>query len=119
MPYYYESCIIKDSIISDLQKYQISIENLKNTKYVGGDKGRHARYWKMLFKDEPFPPKQEKCVCNHIIKENCYIMFEDKILVVGNQCIKKFTPNYNRTCEICGATHKSRKINRCKNCKRI
>ena len=119
MCYYDETCIISESIIEDLRKYQISVQNLYKTKYIGGDKGRHARYWKMLYNDESFPPKQQKCICGHIIKENCYILYEDKILVVGNKCIKKFTPNYNRTCEICGETHKSRKVNRCKNCKRI
>jgi len=119
MCYYDETCIVGINIILELEKHQLTLSSLAKTKYCGGDTGRHKRYWKILFGDDPLPPKQDRCICGHNIVENCYIEYEGKILVVGNQCIKKFTPNPNRTCELCGDTHKARKNNRCKNCKNV
>ena len=64
-----------------------------------------------------FPEHQERCVCGHKIKENCYITKDDSLLVLGNCCIKKFLPNSGRTCENCDKPHRNRKVNRCNSCR--
>ena len=94
-------------------------DEIKYWKYCGGNKGSHLNYYMLCFNGLPTPKKEEYCVCNHLIEENCYITDKDKkkILVIGNCCIKKFIYKCSRTCEICGETHKNRKINRCNDCK--
>ena len=63
----------------------------------------------------------DKCICQHSIKENCYITNKDNtcILVLGNCCIKHFLPEgkSRRTCEDCGNIHRNRVVNRCNNCR--
>jgi len=96
----------------------------KNYKYYGGSEGRHGNYFKLLTKytDEKAPPYTYYCVCGHDIKENCFVKdtITGNILVIGNCCIKKFMLiNNGRTCELCGATHKNRTHNLCKDCNLI
>jgi hypothetical protein len=94
--------------------------DLHRFQYAGGRNGRHANYWKLMFGDKPFPERQIKCVCGHLITENCYIMDETgKIYVVGNKCIKRYLlkEKSGRTCEKCKAPHKNRTVNLCKKCR--
>ena len=95
---------------------------LGGLKYAGGNYGSHAKYWKLLFGDRPFPPHQSRCACGHDITENCYIMDETgKLYVVGNHCIKRYLPKANagRTCEICKAPHRNIKNNLCVKCRLV
>lgn len=95
----------------------------KNYKYCGGDKCPHYNYFKLCFsKTTKLPNHKIQCVCGHDIKENCYITENNdynKIVVIGNCCIKKFIENKNRTCENCGKTHKNRTVNLCNDCKSL
>jgi len=107
---------ISDKFKKGLIEYGLSFEEIKEWKYCGGNKGRHANYFKIAVPNEQFPPKENKCVCGHDIIENCYITKDNEILVLGNCCIKRFIPKSGRTCEICGNSHRNRKHNICNNC---
>jgi uracil-DNA glycosylase len=102
-----------------LKKYDISLDNLKeNWKYCGGEKGRHLNYYNLCCKGEDIPEHEERCICGHRIKENCYITDGDYILTLGNCCVKRFLPNSSRTCERCGKAHRNRKDNLCLCCRK-
>lgn len=104
-----------------LAKHGLSIEDMENYKYCGGDTDRHFNYWKLVNKNNEFatPPHKTECICGHAIEENCYIMHktEKTILILGNCCIEKFVPDSGRTCEECGDPHQNRKVNRCNVCR--
>lgn len=100
------------------EKYNLNYEDVKyNYRYCGGNKDRHYNYWKLVNKDKKLPKHESNCVCNHHIEENCYITNGDDILVLGNCCIKAFVIKCNRTCEICGDTHRNRTDNKCNLCR--
>jgi len=92
-------------------------KDLSLWRYAGGNKGRHFNYFKMLYPKELLPEKSNECVCNQSIIENCYISYQDEIIIVGNCCIKRFIPQSTRTCELCNQPHITRTQNRCKDCK--
>ena len=97
-----------------LARFDLTMEDMNNWKYCGGNRGRHLNYWKMTCNDgEELPEHTNECICSHRIQENCYISDGDEILILGNCCIKKFIPNSSRTCEICSEPHKNRSVNRC------
>lgn len=111
-----------ERFINGLKKYDLTPNEIikGDWKYCGGDKkGRHLNYFNMVCPDDEIPEKQSHCVCGHKIKENCYITNGDEILILGNECIKRFLRDgkSGRTCEVCGASHRNRKRNRCNNCK--
>lgn len=96
--------------------------NPENYCYAGGRSytTSHYNYWKTQgYTDEQMPKQEQKCLCGHEIKENCFIRHKptDKIVVVGNCCIKRYIPASGRTCEVCGKGHKNKKDNRCKPCR--
>lgn len=103
-----------------LKKYGITLETLReNWKYAGGESGRHLNYYKIACKDEDIPEHEDRCICGHRIKENCYITDGNYILTLGNCCIKRFLPNAcSRTCERCGKAHRNRKDNKCVSCRK-
>ena len=70
-----------------------------------------------FYKGDTFPATTNKCICEHKIIGNCYITNGERLLVLGNCCIKKFVPDSGRTCDKCGNKHKNRKINRCNTCR--
>ncbi len=101
--------------------YGMNVSELKNWKYAGGNQGRHKNYFKLYFGDDILPEYASQCVCGKDIKENCYIHNEetDEILIIGNECIKKFMPkeSIGRRCMVCNAPHKNRKNNKCDECR--
>lgn len=105
--------------LEGLKKYNLTYDDIIKSgwKYCGGDTGRHYNYYKICRKDADLPGHKDNCVCGHYIEENCYITNGERILVLGNCCIKKFVPKHSRTCEECGVTHRNRKVNRCNACK--
>lgn len=108
--------------INGLKEYDIDIEDVKNNfKYCGGRNGeaRHKNYWLLSCPNDDLPELVNKCVCNQDIVENCYITDGERILILGNCCIKRFCDTCNRTCESCGETHRNSKQNRCNKCKII
>ena len=103
-----------------LKRYNISPEDLKeNWKYCGGDRGRHLNYYKVVCPGEGPPENEERCICGHRIKENCYITDGHFILTLGNCCVRRFLAKTTRSCEECGCPHRNRKDNRCKKCRRV
>ena len=77
-----------------LKRYNITTEEIRdNWKYCGGDKGRHLNYYQIVCPDEEPPDKEDRCICGHRIKENCYITDGNLILTLGNCCVKRFLKN--------------------------
>jgi len=111
---------IYKKFLEGLEKLGIDEETFKIYKYAGGNKGRHYNYFKLNGLLDELPEQKDKCVCNHDIVENCYLVSPDKnVLILGNCCIKRFVSKdkQGRTCEDCGASHRNRKYNLCNNCK--
>ena len=108
---------LTDKFIKGLKNYNLTIDEIKNWKYCGGNRGRHINYFKLCCPDDDLPEPANECVCDHRIEENCYITDGKEILVLGNCCIKKFIPKSSRTCENCGESHKNRVVNRCHECR--
>ena len=113
--------ITLDRFERGLIKHNLSLEEIKNGdwKYAGGCQGRHLNYFNLIkqTKDLKMPLKVDKCICGHHIEENCYITNGDRIIVLGNCCIKKFIPKNTRTCSECGEPHKNRIVDRCNECR--
>ena len=113
---------INARFLEGLKKYNISIQEIEDGewKYCGGNKpGRRLNYFNMHPKLVQ-PEHVSECVCGHKIKEQCYLVnSEGKILVLGNCCIKRFIPPEvsGKTCNVCGAPHKNRIVNRCNKCR--
>lgn len=107
-----------DRFLNGLKNHNISKKEIENNewKYCGGDQGRHLNYFKLANNSE-IPPTTDKCVCGHHIVENCFITNGERIIVLGNCCIKKFIPKSTRTCSICGEPHKNRIVDRCNDCR--
>ena len=80
--------------------------------YIGGNRGRHANYFKLSCPDEPYPKHEDYCVCGQCIDENCYIRSptSGRTRIVGNCCIKRYVSVEGRTCKKCGVRHKNRVI---------
>ena len=122
-----EEVQLSNRIINGLKQYDLSLKEIEKSSwtYCGGDREQHLRYWnvcqstrKLLNRKEwPQPPHESHCVCGHAIQENCYITNGKYFLIVGNSCIKKFT-TAGRQCELCKESHKSKKDNLCKKCRR-
>lgn len=113
--------------IKGLKNYNLSQEDIvtQNFKYCGGNAGCHHNYFKIFFKNElkknsnmMMPALKDACICGHQISDNCYIINDSqRILTLGNCCIKRFVPKSGRTCEICGEPHRNRIINKCNLCR--
>lgn len=102
----------------------LSLEEVKKQyKYCGGseEKSSHEKYFKLCFPNKLKPESKTNCLCGHKIKHNCYIttndLSYDKIVVLGNCCIKRFITKIGRTCEKCGNPHKNKTDNLCNNCR--
>lgn len=102
-----------------LESLGLTMETLQSYSYCGGDRGCHANYFRICCKGLSQPPHKDHCVCGHVIAENCYLKNEaNNFLVLGNCCIKRFVTKSGRTCEICGASHRNRVVNRCNECRK-
>lgn len=106
--------------VADILKndYNVTINELKEYAYCGGDSGAHLNYYKKTV-NKTIPKKKSYCICGHHIEKNCYIRKDDKIIILGRCCIKKFIPKdqQGRHCEKCKKPHKNRKVNRCNDCR--
>lgn len=88
--------------------------------FAGGDTGANLDYfYKRYCGRRRLPDHENVCVCNHKIKENCFIEQKStrKIFVIGNHCVRRFT-GVRRTCTFCGTIHKNMKDNLCKDCRK-
>ena len=69
----------------------------RDYKYSGGTKGAHKNYFDLCFPMDNNPKKEELCLCEHPIVDNCYLSkgFDiNTILIVGNCCIKNLLINH-------------------------
>jgi len=111
------------NLCKNLEAMGLSYEEVsKNYKYSGGTKGSHSNYFDLCFVNISQPQRVSRCLCEHEIKENCYISKDNDfstIIILGNCCIKKFIKSSSRTCEICSVPHKNRSNNYCNDCKLI
>ena len=77
--------------IQGLEAHGLTYEEVKqNWKYAGGNMGRHLNYYNLCYSHLQPPALTDRCVCEHLIKENCYATDGKDFLVIGNCCIKKF-----------------------------
>ena len=113
----------------------LTIDDLNNFRYAGGDGGRkggllansrHLKYFRMCRGTpdgglEDLPDHLQHCdICDHTIVENCYLASKETnaiTLVVGNCCIKRFVADAGRTCDTCGEPHRNQVANRCNTCR--
>ena len=105
-----------------LEERGINEDEFKGYKYAGGNKGCHLKYFKICGLIKEYPQPNNRCVCDHKIKENCYLVNDvNDILIIGNCCIKNFVPkeNQGRHCSKCNNTHKNRKDNYCNDCRKL
>lgn len=102
-----------------LKDHNINNKEIKDGdwKYCGGDQGRHLNYFNLTHKNKDIPHHVDKCICGHHIEENCFISNNDRIIVLGNCCIKRFIPKSTRTCSECSEPHKNRIVDRCNECR--
>lgn len=106
--------------INGLKNYDIKIDEIQNNfKYCGGNRGSHLNYFRLSCPSDDIPELIDECICGQKIIENCYITDGDRLVVLGNCCIKRFCEKNSRTCEICNEIHRNTKQNRCNNCKII
>ena len=109
---------LRQKFIDGLAEYGLTYEEVKkNWKYAGGDSRHHLNYYHLCYAHLQPPEWTDRCVCDHVIKENCYITDGTWFLVVGNCCIKKFLDKQTRTCDMCKRPHKNRVVNRCNLCR--
>ena len=107
--------------IQGLKNYDLTLEEIQssNWRYCGGTNGAHLNYFKLMFKNKkPLLPHEDKCVCGHPIRENCFITDGTRFIVLGTCCIKKFVRYNSRTCEECGEPHRNRIVNLCNDCRK-
>lgn len=110
---------LKDFKDGLMAKHNLTYEEFNaNYKYGGGDFGSHWTYYQKHMKFK-LPNNELECVCGHKIQHNCFMYneVEDKCIIVGSFCIKRFAYNKGRTCEVCGKSHRNSKYNRCNECK--
>jgi|TARA_R110000782_G_scaffold117136_1_gene207244 hypothetical protein len=108
---------LSEKFTKGIKELNMTIEEIQTYKYVGGNRGSHRNYFKLVFgENEELPEHQEYCVCNHKISDNCYIFKDDAFIVMGNCCIKKFITKSGRTCAECLQPHINRKHNLCNSC---
>ena len=109
---------LTQKFIKGLAAYGLTYDDVKqNWKYAGGDTGHHSNYYYMAFSHLQQPEHTDRCVCDHVMQENCYTTDGTDMIAVGNCCIKKFVNQSGRTCDKCGEPHKNRKVNRCNLCR--
>jgi len=105
-------------ISKNLDKYNITLEDfMLKFKYCGGDEGRHLNYYNLCYPGVKLQDHKDECICGHEIERNRYITDNNKIIVLGNCCIKRFVVSNTRTCDGCNKPHKNRKVNRCNDCR--
>ena len=78
---------LTEKFLEGLKNYGLTYEDIIKSgwKYCGGNQGHHFNYYKLLFNTDKKIEPQDRCVCGHFIKENCYICDREhkEILVLG------------------------------------
>ena len=62
-----------------------------------------------------------ECLCQTYIEENVYYQNKDNpkdIIVIGNNCTKRYELDRKKHCTKCNAIHTNRKDNYCNNCRK-
>ena len=99
----------------------LTMEELDEWEYCGGDFGHHLVYYKAKFPNRPFPEHEWFCICKKDIKKNIYITNKkrDTVLVIGCDCGEHFIPGgvKKKRCVQCGEPTRNRKDNLCNHCR--
>ena len=86
---------------------------------IGKRKRKASSTYKLLFGREcPSYDVRRQCICGQNLVELCFVCPQNSIsllnaIVVGNECINKFSISKGKCCEICGARHFNRTFNLC------
>jgi hypothetical protein len=59
--------------IEGLMKYDLTMNDMNDFVYKGGNTESHLKYYKLLYKNAELPPNKDSCICGHKIIKNCYI----------------------------------------------
>lgn len=129
-----------------LRDYDLTLDDIKDYVYVGGDgicKDRYGangeiienkdgkrkavrdlEYFYVNFPTKEPLPHRDYCICDTGFSRNVYVANQereyDSILVIGCCCVKKFMKTgMSKTCSRCSKPHMNRKDNHCKSCRVI
>jgi len=101
--------------------YNLNINDVvKDFMRVGDDSIGGQNQFKLLMGDDvPLPNTTYKCVCGHKILHNCFIANRktNKVITLGNCCVKRFKGALNKRCDNCNKHHKNRSDNLCNECR--
>ena len=83
---------VEERFIEGLLQYDLTLEEIQSGdwKYCGGDRGHRREYFHLSQPGREHPEHRVECACRHPIQENCYITNGNKVIVLGNVCIKRF-----------------------------
>lgn len=107
-------------LIKGLQNNNVTYDDFKSGRWSTYGSNFKIEDFKKGLPNLDIPPEVDSCICGHHIKENCYVSDGQKILILGNCCIKKFLPGgISKRCELCKRSHKNRKNNLCNDCRNL
>lgn len=110
--------------INGLKNYDLTKEEIESWYYCGGshpdqDKNKklNAQFHRH-FPEQEVPSSEDFCICGHPIKENAFITDGEKLLVLGNCCVRRFLKNgTKRVCTECQSPWKGQSLI-CKSCRK-
>ena len=107
-------------VVNNLAQYNLTLEQVSKWRYYGGSDGSHLNYYRLCEGKsvEPLDPQWECGMCGQDISENCYITDGSQILIVGNDCIRRFVNDSTRTRTACGKPNTNRADNYCTACRK-
>ena len=114
------SGISDEKLIEKIKKRIITEEDIKrsNWRYIG-DSEYGIQYIHANFRvpERIRITHKDKCICGINIIQQCYIFNTktNQILVLGNECIKRWKKN---RCDMCDTIHRNRKDNFCNDCRK-
>lgn len=112
---------VEERMRERLKKYNVTLEDIQSGgwRYCGGDRGHRRKYFHLSQPGREHPDHEVECACGHEIEENCYITNGDRVIVLGNVCVKRFLPHKlaGRNCSNCGERHNNRKVDLCNACR--
>lgn len=121
-----ETLELSERFIKGLLDYNLTKDEIKDWRYVGGGHTTDDRkndilnnkYRRYFPKAKQIPPLTDSCICGHPIQENAFISDGKHLLILGSCCVKRFLPKgLKQTCKKCGCFWKGQNI-LCKDCRK-
>ena len=117
------SKVVTDRFIEGLVQHDLTLEEIQSGdwRYCGGETGHRQKDFHLSQPGREPPNHEDECVCGHLIRENCYITNGDRVIVLGNVCVKRFLPpeKSGRNCSDCGCRHNNLKVDLCNVCRKL